>query len=204
MIPARERVLRLYLQLADAQASEAVQPRNGAFDGPADGARAGAVWLAAFGDRRANASLAQKSAVLVVVVAAVREERFGPSTGSPDGPGHGRDLVEQGQQLGGAYRPAVRGRPGWDRFWAPACGPDVGRVDHRPRPVELVLRPQLLQQERVQLVPDAGLVPGRQQVTPEPINDHSSSETIHGRDCLFPTTTPTIQPADSHMINSFC
>jgi hypothetical protein len=46
MIPARERVLGLYLQLADAQASEAVQPRNGAFDGPAEGARAGAVWQA--------------------------------------------------------------------------------------------------------------------------------------------------------------
>ncbi|MDQ0405181.1 hypothetical protein J2S50_003730 [Streptomyces sp. DSM 40167] len=45
---------------ADAQASEAVQPRNGAFDDPAEGAQAGAVWLAAFGDRRANASLAQK------------------------------------------------------------------------------------------------------------------------------------------------
>ncbi|GHC47163.1 hypothetical protein GCM10010309_01910 [Streptomyces violaceochromogenes] len=29
-------------------------------------------------------------------------------------------------------------------------------------------------------------------------------ETIHGRDCLFPTSTPTIQRAGSHMINSFC
>ncbi|CAM5321875.1 hypothetical protein SAURM35S_04232 [Streptomyces aurantiogriseus] len=36
------------------------------------------------------------------------------------------------------------------------------------------------------------------------ISDHSSSETIHGRDCLFPTTTSTIEHADSHMINSFC
>ncbi|MET8229027.1 hypothetical protein [Streptomyces sp. NPDC005301] len=36
------------------------------------------------------------------------------------------------------------------------------------------------------------------------LSDHSSSETIHGRDCLFPATTPTIQQADSHMINNFC
>jgi hypothetical protein len=54
------------------------------------------------------------------------------------------------------------GRPGWVRFWAPACGPDVGGVDHRPRPVQLVLRPQLVQQQLVKLVPHAGLVPGRQ------------------------------------------
>lgn len=36
------------------------------------------------------------------------------------------------------------------------------------------------------------------------ISEHGLSETIHGRDCLFPTTTPTTQRADSHMINSFC
>ncbi|MFH9826563.1 hypothetical protein [Streptomyces bobili] len=34
------------------------------------------------------------------------------------------------------------------------------------------------------------------------ISDHSSSERIHGRECLF--STPTIQQPDSHMINSFC
>ena len=35
-------------------------------------------------------------------------------------------------------------------------------------------------------------------------SDHSSSETIHGRDCLFPTQRTTNRPADSHMINNFC
>ncbi|EPD63629.1 hypothetical protein HMPREF1211_00040 [Streptomyces sp. HGB0020] len=36
------------------------------------------------------------------------------------------------------------------------------------------------------------------------ISDHSSSETIHGRDSLFPTTEPTSNQTESHMINSFC
>jgi hypothetical protein len=36
------------------------------------------------------------------------------------------------------------------------------------------------------------------------MSDHSSSETIHGRDSLFPTTKPTSNQTDSHMINSFC
>ncbi len=33
---------------------------------------------------------------------------------------------------------------------------------------------------------------------------HSSSDTIHGRDCLFPTTRPTSGQANSHVINHFC
>jgi hypothetical protein len=36
------------------------------------------------------------------------------------------------------------------------------------------------------------------------MSDQSSSETIHGRDSLFPTTKPTSNHADSHMINNFC
>lgn len=36
------------------------------------------------------------------------------------------------------------------------------------------------------------------------INDHSSSETIHGRDTLFPTTRPTSVQADSHTTTGFC
>jgi hypothetical protein len=134
--------------------------------------------------------------------------------------------------MSGACCPAVRGRPGSAVFWAPPGGPHVRGVDHRPLLVQLVLRPQLLQQQHVQLVPDAGLVPGRtgcrQQIMPEPkpsswdryshwmpvcrtkripdracrsgtrgvpsaffgpgfgsngsASDHSSSDTIHGRD----------------------
>ena len=36
------------------------------------------------------------------------------------------------------------------------------------------------------------------------INDHSSSETIHGRDSLFPTMRPTSIQADSHTTTGFC
>ena len=36
------------------------------------------------------------------------------------------------------------------------------------------------------------------------INDHSSSDTIHGRDSLFPTNRPTSNQADSHTIRDFC
>ena len=36
------------------------------------------------------------------------------------------------------------------------------------------------------------------------INAHSSSDTIQGRDCRFPTTRPTSGQANSHMINNFC
>jgi hypothetical protein len=59
---------------ADAQAAEAVQPGGRPPDNPAEGAQAGAVGLAAFGDHRADASCAKQSAVLVVVIAAVRQE----------------------------------------------------------------------------------------------------------------------------------
>jgi hypothetical protein len=53
---------------ADAQAAEAVQPGDRSLGYPAEGAQAGAVGLAAFGDHRAYASLAKQSAVLVVVL----------------------------------------------------------------------------------------------------------------------------------------
>ena len=35
-------------------------------------------------------------------------------------------------------------------------------------------------------------------------SDHSSSDTIHGREFLFATNGPTSNQADSHMINGFC
>ena len=36
------------------------------------------------------------------------------------------------------------------------------------------------------------------------ISDHSSSETIHGRDSLLPTTRSTSNQADSHTTTGFC
>jgi hypothetical protein len=69
-------------------------------DDPTKGAQAGAVGLAAFGDHRTYASVAKEPTVPVVIVAAVGEEPVGPSPRSTDNAGNGRDLVEQGQQLG--------------------------------------------------------------------------------------------------------
>ncbi len=36
------------------------------------------------------------------------------------------------------------------------------------------------------------------------MSDHSSSDTIHGRDRRFPTTRPTTRQADGHLINNLC
>ena len=85
---------------ADAQASEAVQPGEGALDHPPVGAQSGAVTGAAAGDGRHDAAVADLVAVDVMVVAAVREQRVGPAAGAADPPPDRRDRVEQGQQLG--------------------------------------------------------------------------------------------------------
>lgn len=212
------------------------------------------MWLAAFGDRRANASLAQKSAVLVVVVAAVREERVGPSTGSPDGrSGTPRaDALAVGDDVVLAARPCAVDRAGtafgprraartWDEsitaldqsswffdrsfFSRSACSwsqtPASFQAARRrqqvipePKPSSCGRYSHWMPVCRTNRMPHnacrSGTL-GRPSTLFGPgsgnngsINDHSSSETIHGRDCLFPTTTPMIQPADSHMINSFC
>lgn len=62
--------------------------------------------------------------------------------------------------------------------------PDTAGVDHRPRPDQLPGRPQLLQND--------------------PISDHSSSESPHGRKFPFPTNGPMSIHADSHKIIGFC
>ena len=77
-----------------------MQPGDCPLDDPAEGAKASAVRLTPLGDRGADPSLSKEPAVLVVVVAAVREEHVGPPPRSPDNAGDGRDLVEQGQELG--------------------------------------------------------------------------------------------------------
>ena len=84
---------------ADAQAAEAVQPGDRSLDDVPEDAQAGVVGLASFGDDRADASLPQQAPVPVVTVAAVGEQGVGPMPGPAHGPGNGRDLVDQRQQL---------------------------------------------------------------------------------------------------------
>ena len=84
---------------ADPQSSETVQPGDRALYYPAENAQAGAVFDASFGDDRADAAVPEQAAVLVVVVGAVGEQGIGSASGSADDACHGRNLVQQRQQL---------------------------------------------------------------------------------------------------------
>lgn len=75
------------------------QPGNRAFDDPAVDAEAGAVRDAASGDHRFDAPGPDQAAVFVVVVAPVGQQRVWSSPGPAD-QADGRDLREQGHQLG--------------------------------------------------------------------------------------------------------
>jgi hypothetical protein len=79
--------------VADEQSFEVVQPGEGAFDDPADGAEPGAVLGLAASDERCDAALADEATVLVVVVAAVGDELVWAAAGSADDAAHGRHRV---------------------------------------------------------------------------------------------------------------
>ncbi len=98
--------------VADEQALEVVQPGEGALDHPAGTAEPRAVLGLAAGDHGRDASLADEAAVGVVVVAAISKDGVGAKAGSTDGAAHGRDLVEQRDQLGDVVTVATRERPG--------------------------------------------------------------------------------------------
>ncbi len=83
---------------ADAQAPEAVQPRETPLHNPAVGAQSGAVQGAAAGDGGRDA--AGVVAVDVVAVPAVGEERVRLPARMPDPAADRRDRIEQGQELG--------------------------------------------------------------------------------------------------------
>jgi len=74
--------------VADEQAFEVVQPREGPLDDPALPAEAGAVCGLAAGDHRPDPALADEAAVLVVVVRAVGRARCrdGGAAGRGDRP----------------------------------------------------------------------------------------------------------------------
>ena len=80
---------------ADEKAASVVQPGEGAFDDPAVAAEAGAVFGLATSDHGFDAALPDESAVLVVVVAAVGDQRPRPASGSADAASYRRHAVEQ-------------------------------------------------------------------------------------------------------------
>ena len=96
------------------ESAAVVEPGEGAFDDPAVAAEVGSVLGLAAGDHRFDAALPDESAVLVVVVAAIGEERARPAPWTAWTAAHRWDAVEQFEQLrdvvavGGGERPCQR------------------------------------------------------------------------------------------------
>ena len=89
-----------------------MEPGEGSFDDPAVAAEAGAVVGLATGDDRLDASLPEEAAVLVVVVAAVGDQRSRSAARPADPPARGRIAVEQIEQLCDVVAVAAGERPG--------------------------------------------------------------------------------------------
>ena len=80
---------------ADEQAAAVVQPGEGALDDPAVAAESGAVLCLAACDQGLDAALPDETAVLVVVVAAVGDQRPRSASWPADAAADGRHPVEQ-------------------------------------------------------------------------------------------------------------
>jgi hypothetical protein len=96
--------------VADEQSFELVEVGEGAFDDPADASQAGPVLGAAAGECGGDAALAEQTAVLVEVVAAVADHPIGPSPWPADESCDRRDTVEQRDQLGDVVAVSARQR----------------------------------------------------------------------------------------------
>lgn len=92
----------------DSQASEVVQPCEGALDDPPGLSKATAVRLTPTGDLRGDAGSVQWFAIFVVIVAAIglHDDRLGqrPSPLATNGP----DGLDEGQQLGNVVAVGAR------------------------------------------------------------------------------------------------
>ncbi len=108
--------------VAGPQTAEVVQVREAALDDPALTAQPGAVFAAAASDHRFDAALPEQPAVLVVVVAAIGEDRVGLPAGPAElaGDRPGVQVIQQRHELGDVVAVAARQGDG-ER--------DAGRVD---------------------------------------------------------------------------
>jgi hypothetical protein len=97
---------------ADEEPAAVVEPREGAFDDPAVTADPGAVFGLAAGDHGLDPSLPDQPPVLVMVVAAVGEQRCWPFAWPSCSASHGRDSVEEVEQLADVVAVAAGQRPG--------------------------------------------------------------------------------------------
>jgi hypothetical protein len=97
---------------ADQEAAAVVEPGEGALDDPAVAAEPGAVLGLAAGDQRLDAALPDEAAVLVVVVAAVGDQRSRSASWPADAAADRRYPVEQLEELRDAVAVAAGERPG--------------------------------------------------------------------------------------------
>ena len=96
---------------ADQEAAAAVEPGEGALDDPTVTAKPGAVLGLASCDQRLDAALPDETSILVVVVAAVGDQRCRSAPWSADAAANGRHPVEQLEQLGDVVSVAAGERP---------------------------------------------------------------------------------------------
>jgi len=97
---------------ADEQAAAVVEPGEGAFDDPAVTPEAGAVLGLTASDDRFHAALPNEPAVLVMVVAAIGDQRSRSASWPSGAAADGRHSVEQFDQLGDVVAVAAGERPG--------------------------------------------------------------------------------------------
>jgi hypothetical protein len=97
---------------ADEQTTAVVQPGEGALHDPAVATKAGAVLGLAASNQRFDAARPDEPPVLVVVVAAVSDQRSGAAAWPADAASDGRGAVEQLEQLGDVVAVAAGERPG--------------------------------------------------------------------------------------------
>lgn len=97
---------------ADEESTAVVEPGEGALDDPAVAAEPRAVLGLAASDDRLDAALPNEAAVLVVVVAAVGDERPRSVPWAADAAADGRHSVEQFEQLRDVVAVSAAERPG--------------------------------------------------------------------------------------------
>jgi hypothetical protein len=97
---------------ADEESTAVVQPGEGALDDPALIAEPGAVLGLTASDQRLDPALPDQPAVLVVVVAAISDQRRRATPWPADPAADRRHPVEQLEQLGDVVAVAAGQRPG--------------------------------------------------------------------------------------------
>jgi len=99
----------------DKQSAAVVEPGKGALDHPAVATEPGAVLCLAASDHGLNAKLPDETAVVVVVVTAVGDQRSRSASWPADAAANRRYSVEQLEQLRDVVAVAAGERPGeWD------------------------------------------------------------------------------------------